>query len=137
VSKLRGDDIFEVYTELSIADPWKIGNSNTLAPYIRTETMWSADRKAIDGETPIYGGFKHSWAFAKHWSLNEKVYMCYDPGIFGLDSGFLAMWQGQLDWKISKALTWNVIWLRESVPMSVHDSRKDETVAGMGFTFNW
>lgn len=137
VNSLRGNDLFQLYTEWTPSEPWKIGSNNTLTPYIRTETTRSADGCSVNNDTLVYGGLKHSWAFATNWSINDKAYIVYDPGTCGLDAGFVASWQGQVDWQINKTVTWNLLWVRESIPLNVSDRRDTETVAGTGFTLNF
>jgi hypothetical protein len=130
-------DVLELYTEWSIADPWKINSNNTIAPYFRTETVWSPYSNLVKGETLASLGLRHSLMINQEWSIKDKVWLLYDPGVFGLDSGFLAIGEAQIDCKVSKNLTLNLIWVRYSAPFGVHDSRNWDTAVGAGATYNF
>ncbi len=131
-------DIMELYIELSLAEPIEIvRDAFSINPYLRTETMRDCGSgESINFETTIHFGLKSDWKITDEISVNQKIRMVYDPGIFDLAAGFVLMYDASVDVKIFKELTWNAVQVRQSVPF-VSDRRDTSTVLGTGFTLNF
>lgn len=127
----RDEDALQLAFEVS--KDFEINEELTLSPYVRSETLFSLEWESIQGETYLYGGLGLEWTLGEDWSLESKGYILYDPGIYELDSGFIAALEGSLNWSLSDDLTWKVLMAGIFTPLTAHDERETEEYIGTGF----
>jgi hypothetical protein len=127
---INDDDAFQLTVEVS--KDFTFGETHTIAPFIRTETLASVRTHSVKGETYLYGGFSHAWVISDAWSLEHKLYALYDPGIYELDAGFVLGYEAALGYQINKQIKWNLLTVQAFTPLSVSDERETAGVIGTG-----
>jgi hypothetical protein len=113
---IEGTDIGELWVELRPVDgieadivPMKL----TATPYVRTETLRDlGDGDLVNFETMSYIGLKYNGDFGHGVSANGKLSAAYDPGILGVEPGFLVIYEESLNFKLQSGVTVTPFWVK-------------------------
>lgn len=134
VGKISDDDITQPF--ITISREWQIAENHTIAPYARFEVLW-ADGGNPNGETYIHFGTTYDIGLTEDLSLSQKFDICYDPGMFGFDSGFIGGYEVGLGLDLD-SMHIDLFQIRVATPLeSLDDDRGTEVVFGAGVSFRF
>jgi len=78
-----------------------------------------------------------NWDMTKDFLVSQRTELVYGDGAFKQDSGFFADLGLCLSRRLNKNMIWDIIGLRVTVPMTVHDERETDTVLSSGLRCSW
>lgn len=114
-----------------------LGRSHSLTPFLRTESVFSANIGAHQsGGTMATIGVQHNATLAPFLQASQSLGFGYDFGIFGLEEGMLWKYSAGLSWRLSKQVSLEVPMLKASGPVTVSD-RDNLVVVGGGVTLRF
>jgi len=126
-------DAFAPYIE--VGRPIEL-DSHTLTPFGRVEWNLPVD-SLVNSGTYSYAGIKHGWKISKNFLLKQKVDFLYDSGSFGVNSGWIGRYQGELSWQVFRVLSIEPISLKARTPITSMPGHKTETSVGAGATLSF
>jgi hypothetical protein len=110
--------------------------STILTPFVRVETLKSAQDDGPDGGTYTFVGVKQMWPINNSLNFTHTLAAIYDSGVYGGDNGTVGSYQAALQYDLYKGLlvTPSVKYI---VPLSIHDEREKEFVCGVAFGYKF
>lgn len=134
VGTFAASDIVQPF--ITISREWEISEHQTVSPYVRCELLWENGGDP-NGEAYVHTGISHSVTITEGFTFEQKADVCYDPGMFGLDAGFIGEYDAGFGLDLG-AFHWDIIKGRISTPLeSLDDDRGTELVFGCGVSIKF
>jgi len=134
IFKARGD-VISPYVEVS--KTFDISKSHSLTPYLRTEVIFPAKGTIPGNGVWLFGGVRHKWQVSQAFAASQRLGLVYDDGAYDAESGLLGQYRLKLSWDLTKSITFDVLSLKVSFPLTTFHDRETQAVVGAGFTLRF
>jgi hypothetical protein len=105
---------------------------HTITPFVKIEPTFPLDGSQTGAY--LYVGLRHKWNLTDNVAFTQAGQIIYDPGIYGIISGYNFRYDAALAWDLSKTMTIRLPVFRVFVPITTFE--EDRTTAytyGAGF----
>ncbi|MDP2631054.1 MAG: hypothetical protein Q8P56_06655 [Candidatus Uhrbacteria bacterium] len=131
----QGADIVLPYLELH---PSFIRVGQTFVPFARAEYNLCTRDRSKNSSLDLSVGVKQFWQINERFSVNQRIRLLYDDGLFGSRSGFITRWDIGSSVQMTGQIKLNLS-VKNSIPSRSMVDRQNLTSFGIGVSssFPW
>ncbi len=131
----QGADIVLPYLELH---PSFMRVDQTFTPFVRAEYNLCTRSMSKNSSLDLSVGMKQSWQISERFSVNQRIRLLYDDGLFGSRSGFITRWDIGASAQVTRQVNLNLS-VKNSIPSRSMTDRQNLTSFGVGVSssFPW
>ncbi len=132
--KFNSDEVYEVFGEVSLKNPWRIGKDSSLNPFVKIAVL-NSDGRNINNAVQVFAGVYNSIPLGNGWEVKQMARVGHQPEFpGGLSSGWNGRYKLGVEHTFSNKVTVGAGYQREFA-LGLDGGRKNENVFMLTFGF--